>query len=311
MENEIKKLSFEPFWGLSSGHIQTILPTFMPSGRAPPSDSWVVSLKDGDKLSCEVSTPKNWVDTDPTIFLIHGLGGNHASSYMIRMSRKLYQKGNKVIRINLRGCGSGHGLAKKTHYGGNSQDVLEILETYQKWHSNSSMSLVGFSLGGNISLKLAGELGDRMTGLLKTCIAICPPLDLFESIKAIEKIRFYQRHYLKSLNPYVSHKFTTLFDLDHHITAPMWGYQSAMDYYQNCSSVYFIPKIRHSTRVLLTEDDPFIEASEIKKVHIPPSVKIYTTDFGGHLGLIGKKGNYWMDDLILHWIEDKFYPNEG
>ncbi len=299
-----EQLLFKPLSGFSSRHAQTILPSVMPPGIPPPSEPWILELSDQDRLSCQVSTPPSWERFDPTVLLVHGLGGSHTSGYMIRMARKLYYKGFKIVRVNLRGCGSGFGMAKKSHYGGNSQDVLEVLKAYDEKNPDSPLTLIGFSLGGNVSLKLAGELGEKMTGLVKKCIAICPPLDLFESVKAIEKNKFYQNYYLKSLNANFSHKFTSIFDMDHHITAPTWGYKSAIDYYQNCSSVYFIPKIQHRTFILLAEDDPFVNPLEIQKISVPPSVKVYTTKFGGHMGYIGPKGSYWMDELLLDWVED-------
>jgi uncharacterized protein len=297
-----QNLSFKPLLGFSSPHLQTILPSFLPPGKQAPSEPWIFTLSDGDRLSLEVSNPPEWQENHPTTFLIHGLGGDHTSSYMIRVTRKLYQKGHKVIRINLRGCGSGKGLSTKPYYGGNSQDILEILLHNQKEHKDSPTNIIGFSLGGNITLKLCGELEERLSSILNHCIAVCPPLDLFHAVQTIGKKPFYERYFLKSLTKQFYSPPPSMYLLDENITAPAWGYESALDYYQSCSSLFFIPKIKHKTRILFAKDDPFIDHTKIDMVSLPDAVQIYTTEQGGHMGFLGANGNYWMDDLLLEWL---------
>ncbi len=297
-----QNLPFKPLLGLSSPHMQTILPSFLPTGKEAPSKIWIFTLNDGDKLSLKVSKPPSWQESDPTTFLVHGLGGDHSSSYMIRMTRKLYEKGHKVIRVNLRGCGSGQGLSSKPYYGGNSQDLLEVLLANLKQHKDSPTNLVGFSLGGNITLKLSGELGADLSDILNHCIAVCPPLDLSHSSQTLGKKPFYERYFLKSLSKQFYNTPPSIFLLDENITAPTWGYENALDYYQRCSSLFFVPKIKHKARILFAKDDPFIDHTKINTISIPESVEVYTTNKGGHMGFIGENRRYWMDDLLLKWL---------
>ena len=298
-----EKLSFKPLRGLSSPHLQTILPSFLPVGKQPPSKPWIFTLSDGDILSLEVSKPPTWEKDHPTTFLVHGLGGDHTSSYMVRMTKKLYKKGHKVIRINLRGCGSGQGLSTKPYCGGNSQDLLEVLLENQKKNPSSPTNLIGFSLGGNITLKLSGELGTGLSSILNHCIAVCPPLDLFHSVQTIGKSPFYERYFLKSISKQFYNTPSSMYLLDDNITAPAWGYESALDYYQSCSCLFFLPKIKHKTRILLAEDDPFIDHKKAHTVLLPEAVEVYTTEKGGHMGFIGENRRHWMDDLLLDWID--------
>ena len=116
----------------------------------------------------KLSTPRGWQPQDPTAVLLHGLCGGHRSSYMQRLARKLWRSGLRAVRMNLRGCGSGRGLARYPYHSGRSADVLAVLESLLQTTPQSPATLIGFSLGGNIVLKLAGNYPPRC---LTTCSA--------------------------------------------------------------------------------------------------------------------------------------------
>lgn len=315
---QIHRLDFQPLPGLSSGHLQTIISTFRSPGDAPPSKTWLVKLDDGDLLSCEVSIPPNWNEGIKTVALVHGLGGSHLSHYMIRMSRKLYHNGYKVVRINLRGCGTGKGLSNLPYNAGNSHDVLRVLQELKLQTPTSDVALIGFSLGGNIVLKLAGELGEQAKEYVKNFIAVCPPLDIAEAVSLIEQRKFhiYHTYYLRKLCEQAREwirgdiKIKSISEFDAKITAPLWGYEGADDYYMKCSSVRFLPQIRHMSHLLFAEDDPFVKLNVLDGVSIPHQVKIWAAKRGGHLGFIGRApkehNSFWMDHLLLNWVEDNF-----
>lgn len=319
--NNCKALEFEPLIGFASKHVQTILPVYLPPGEAPPFTSWIVKLSQTDSLVCSVSIPPNWKKTDETVVLVHGLGGSDQSTYMIRMARKLYVKGIKVVRVNLRGCGLGKGLSKLPCHGGNSDDLLKVLEGCKDQASDSPITLVGFSLGGNLVLKLSGELGDKVSCLLKHSIAICPPLDLCQSSQLIrqKKLWVYHRHYLTSVfrqsDLWTEKRPSSLYEFDDKVTAPMWGYKGAFEFYQDASCMQFIPKIKHVTKILLTEDDPFVDCKRVKDLSLPKEVEVFITKKGGHMGFVGtslkKDDFYWMDQLLEDWItvEENSFKN--
>ena len=144
---KLNNLNFHPLPWMTSSHLQTIVSSFLHSGLPPPSKKWLIDLGHNDYLSCEVSIPIAWKQSDQTVVLVHGMGGSHSSGYMIRMSRKLYLKGNKVVRINLRGCGSGKGLSKLLYHGGTSGDVLKVIQSLKETAPFSEIVLIGFSLG--------------------------------------------------------------------------------------------------------------------------------------------------------------------
>jgi predicted alpha/beta-fold hydrolase len=312
---KIHKLNFQPFPGIASTHLQTIITSLLSPGNPPPSKQWLVDLGNDDCLSCEVSIPPHWKQSDQTVVLIHGMGGSHASGYMVRMAKKLYFKGSKVVRINLRGCGSGKGHSKLLYHAGTSNDILQVLQCLKKIAPISEVVLIGFSLGGNITLKLAGELGIEATALVKTFIAVCPPLDLAQTVGSLQETRnrFYELYYLKKVKSqaaaHAKEKFRnihTLFEFDDVITAPAWGYKGASEYYEDCSSVRFLPYIKQSTHLLFAQDDPFICLDRLQGVSLPDTLHIWVTERGGHMGFLGttaqKRSFYWMDDLLLNWV---------
>lgn len=316
---KIRKLNFEPLPGLSSGHLQTILHVYCPKGKPPPSKNLLVELDKTNQLSCEISTPLSWKEHHKTIALVHGLGGSHDSNYMIRLSRKFYQNGEKVIRINLRGCGSGKGLSHLPYNAGTSADILKVIQHLKKNSPASEIILIGFSLGGNIILKLAGELGTGAKNLIKTFIAVCAPLDLAHTLKTIERKRhaIYHSYFLKNMcrqaPVWISQRVKTIYEFDNLITAPLWGYRDADDYYQKCSSIQFLPEVRHNTHLVIAEDDPFICTERLKSLHLNHEVNLWSSKYGGHLGFLGRipktRDIYWIDHLLLNWVNSDLIAN--
>ena len=146
------ELPFDPFPFFSGSHQQTIFGSFFSFQLQPPSSRKLIELPDKDKISLEITTPKNWKPTNPTVIMLHGLCGSHKSPYLVRITKKLAKKGIRSVRFNLRGCGSGKGLAKGIYHCGRSEDVLVALKELKKEHPNSPIVLIGFSIGGSIAL---------------------------------------------------------------------------------------------------------------------------------------------------------------
>ncbi len=306
--NKYKTLDFKPFFGLSSKHLQMIISAFIPKGRAPPSHQWLIELGKEDKLSCEVSIPLEWKEANKTIVMVHGLGGNHSSSYMVRMARKFFKKGYKVVRINLRGCGSGKGLSKQPYSAGNSGDVLKVLQALKELAPSSEIFVIGFSLGANTILKLAGELGQDAEKIVKMFIAICPPFDLEHTVQLIEqkKHQLYHQYYLnrifKQSVPWTTQKFQSLYEFDDKITGPLSGFFGAKDYYQHCSSKHYLNGICATTHILCAEDDPFVSMQDLENIPMSKCVHLWTTRYGSHLGFLGRTKLQWLDLQLLDWV---------
>lgn len=317
-----KELPFDPYPFTGDPHTQTILGCYLSFVRSPPSSQKLVTLPDGDKISLEVTTPTKWTSSDLTVVFVHGLCGSHESPNLVRMASKLNAIGVRSIRFNMRGCGSGHGLCRRHYHSGRSEDLFECLKVIKQEHPESPIILVGYSLGGNIALKLAGELSHQAPYFLKAVIAVTPPVDLYASIQlmadpmnSIYETYFYR--VLRSGVHYLQKNFhegprivlpakMKIYEFDQLYTAPAAGFESAMDYYQKCSSMHLINDISIPCKILFSEDDPIICHHSLDHFELPSNIEVYKTKKGGHMGYLGsapgQEGFYWLDWVVKGWI---------
>ncbi len=308
--------------GLAHPHLQTVVAARLTWSWEPPSCTQLVPLADGDTLALEVSTPAAWQAWQPTVLLVHGLCGSHRSPYMQRLARKLLRHGLRAVRMNLRGCGSGTGLARQPYHSGRSADVLAVLHDLQQHTPDSAVTLVGFSLGGNVVLKLAGELHNAAPATLQHVIAVCPPVDLAACVRRLARPanRLYDAYFTRQLCADVVQRQQCFPDLppatlpptlslhafDECYTAPQCGFQDAADYYRQSSAAPLIPRIALPCHILCAADDPLIDTQVLTSSPLPPPVRLLCTRTGGHLGFLGlpgRTGGYRaMDAQLLAWI---------
>jgi predicted alpha/beta-fold hydrolase len=318
----IKELPFDPCPFFSHPHQQTCFSTLKYWISHPSSERGVISLSDGDKIVIESNTPKNWKNTDPTVLCLHGLCGSHLSSYLIRLVNRLDPLGIKTVRLNMRGCGSGKGLAKQIYHSGRSDDVLEVVQFLKREFPESPLIVIGFSLGGNIVLKMAGELSSSAQKLIDQVIAVSPPVDLLSSTILIRNAAnglyekyFYRRlrkdvlelHDLfKDLPPVHLPKNLSLYEFDRVYTVPRIGFSSIEEYYQKASSMYLVDQIEVPCKILFSEDDPIVSHKSLDEHDLPSNVEVYKTKKGGHMGYLGNpsssRGFYWLDSILEDWI---------
>lgn len=319
-----QELPFEPFSIFSNPNHQTILGSYLNFLWEPTSERKPVVLPDGDRIMVEVTTPKAWKPTDLTVVLVHGLCGSHRSPNLVRMVKRLEPLGIRGVRYNMRGCGSGRGYAKNIYHSGRSEDLFEVLKVLKKEHPDSPIVLIGFSLGGNIVLKLVGEMNVIGSKYLKGVIAVSPPVDLYSSVQMLgdPKNSIYERYFYKLLRADVHYRHKKfkdlpkirlprslkLYEFDQLYTAPFCGFKSAIDYYSKCSAAHVVEDISIPCRVLLSEDDPIIAPSSLDKYVLPSNISIFKTKKGGHMGYLGsprsEKGFYWLDSLLVDWIRE-------
>jgi uncharacterized protein len=325
---EEKKKDFNPIPFCSGHHGQTIMASLVRFEPWLRSVKHTFSLPDSDQLAMEITTPDGWDSSHPTVLLVHGLCGSHKSSNVVRLARKLHRQGLRSIRLNLRGCGSGKGLAKHYYHGGSSEDVLCAVKEIKKYAPNSPIILVGYSLGANIVLKLLGELGEDSKGLIEYGVSISPPADLKNSVHLMQQgcNQMYERYFIRLLIKDIEYRmkhfpelprvdlspWISVFEFDEYYIAPGIGYSSAFEYYENCSGKWFVPKIAVPCDILFARDDPIIDSNCLDDVAIPECVNIHKTNRGGHLGFLAhpREGFRWMDKMILNWIKAFLEPAE-
>jgi predicted alpha/beta-fold hydrolase len=315
---------FRPHFLLRGGHAQTLAGAYLPyAQRRYAARQHLVRLDDDDQLVLHDDCPADWQPGDRATLMLHGLAGCHESGYMQRISHKLCARGVRTFRMDLRGCGAGVHLARLPYHSGRSGDAAAALVELARLLPGSPVTLLGFSLGANITLKLLGELGHTPCGNLDSAMAVCPPIDLAACSRRISQpdSRRYDRFFLRLLlrqlsvrrharpdaeGPALVRRPRTLWEFDNAFTAVVCGFGTADNYYREASSSQFVPHIRLPTLVLAAHDDPMIPSRAWESVDVPTSVQVHLSDHGGHLGFVGRArvdaDRRWMDWRVVDWV---------
>lgn len=326
-ENILNKINYSPFHPISffgSGKAQTLLTVFYPSYfDRKPTHIETLTLPDKDQLVLMEYRPKTWRPGNRVMLLVHGLTGDYRSKYNVRLCREWLTAGYLVVRMNLRGCGPGAGLARHPYHSGRSEDTRFVLNWLFNRYPSSPVTQVGFSLGGNLTLKMAAEDGDKPTGNLDSIIAVSPPVDLHACSALLHKPenRIFEKYFVKTLMKDIAvtqahypdmpkldlDPSMPLFDFDNIYTAPFSGFRDAIDYYTQCSSGMILDRIKLPTLILYAKDDPFITIERFMYKMKAPNFDTLVTEAGGHLGWFGSssKGGHhrWMDGALTHWLQ--------
>jgi predicted alpha/beta-fold hydrolase len=313
---------FRPLPFLGNPHVQTVLAAVLtgPALRFPVRQR-SVRLTDGDQLLLHDSVPAAWRPGERITLLVHGLGGSHDSGYMRRMARRLLPRGVRVVRMDLRGCGAGMALARRPYHGGCSDDVRAAAEELVRESPTSPLVLVGFSLGGNIVMKLAGEAATRPLPQLERVAAVSPPIDLERcaALLARPHNRFYELHYVRDLlrqlrrrrllhadEPTVAFpRRMTMRLFDDLYTAPLWGFADAVDYYRRASALPGMGQVGVPALLLTARDDPFIAVESFERLKATGRRDVRILARGGHLGFLGRNstgGIRWAEQQVADWV---------
>ena len=317
------ELDFDPFFLFKSPIKQTIMGSLLCFSNEPKALIEYVLLPDKDQLAMHVSTPLNWNDNNLTVILVHGLCGSHRSTQLVRLSYKLLGYNIRTIRLDLRGCGSGRGLAQRTYHSGSCGDIFEAVKLIKNETPNSPIIVIGYSLGGNMVLKMAGDLKEKGKDYFKKVIALSPPVDLKKSVEHFEhpKNKLFLRYFSKLLKEEIEYRKRvfedfpkidlpnnmTITEFNEQFIVPFFGFKDLEDYYLKASAIYVIKDIKVNTKILFSEDDPLVYPNSLTDLEEhPENIEVYSTKNGGHLGYLGnprsKRGFYWLDSLLLDWI---------
>ncbi len=311
---------FRPLPGLANPHVQTVLANAMPrSHRRLRGSPRLVVLADGDRLVAHDNFPRRWREGDAWVLLVHGLAGSHASPYLERIARNLLKAGVATTRLDLRGAGEGLRHARKFYCAACTNDLHTVVMEFHQRFPGSPILVAGFSLGGNIVLRWAGEYAGQTPNTLAGLASVSAPVDMVRCSELIEKQPFYNRYYVRRLIDQV-HRHYALFpdlkrvqfpkkallrDFDEIYTAPNWGYASAFEYYRQASALPWLANLRVPTYLLTSRDDPFVWADSLREVSLSDAVKPHVTEHGGHLGYLGRDrfgGIRWFEAEIAHWL---------
>lgn len=315
---------FFPFPFLTNPHVQTVLGSFLSGVGSPyPTTPRLLRLDDGDHVALHESYPKCWRSGDPLAVLVHGLGGSHQSSYVQRVGGALYRRGVGVVRLDLRGAGFSLRHSRKFYNAANSEDLRAVAVQLQIEHPTSPLAVAGFSLGGNIVLKFAGEEAADPLPNLRAVAALAPPLDLVRCSEMMTRHPWYDAFYVRHLTRQVrehQHAFPdlppilfprglTLWQFDELYTAARWGYPDAKTYYRTASAAAFVPAIRVPAFLMTARDDPFVAVEPFERVAAMPNLSVHIVPHGGHLGFVGRDGLggiRWAETRLTEWMIARF-----
>ena len=251
------------------------------------------------------------------IVMVHGLEGSGDAGYMRSLSHAALRAGYAAHRFHMRTCGGTEALCTTLYHAGLTSDLVEVLRTLRA-EGRPPVFLVGFSLGGNVVLKLAGEFGDAARDLVCGVVAASTPLDLAACARRIADPdnHFYEARFVRRMRArlcatgrYRPEEFAgidTVIGLDDRFTAPSFGFGNAGNYYRTQSSIRFLAGIRVPALVIQAKDDTFIPFAiyEGPEVRNNPRLQLVITEYGGHLGFLGRRPHrFWLDDAIMEWIE--------
>lgn len=306
---------YSPPFPFTSGHIQTLYPTLF---RATPSTSPSrerIETPDGDFLDIDWHTvPEN--SSVRLAVVSHGLEGNARKKYPLGMARHLNSLGWDVICLNFRGCSGEPNRLKRFYHSGVTDDLHTVVTHGLEGGQYDTVALIGFSMGGNQTLKYLGEAPDKVPSQVQAAVAFSVPCDLGASSKRLERFEnsLYMRYFMRGLREKVATKaamfpkeidttgldsMRTFIPFDDKYTAPIHGFRDAADYYQQCSSGQFLKDIQIPTLLVQAKNDPFLPSVcypyEVGRKN--PNLYLEIPRYGGHVGFI-QRGNgniYWSE----------------
>lgn len=310
---------FKPNWLLSNPHLQTITPHLFRGTKPVIYKRERFTLSDGDFVDLDWSTSEN----DKLCLILHGLESNSNRGYIYGMVNTLKDHGFDAVVLNNRGCSGETNKLFKSYNSGFTNDTLEVLEYLSNKKSYAEINLIGFSLGGNVALKLAGEHSEHLNRNIHKIATVSVPCDLSATAKKLQekKNRIYHDRFLKSLKEKLLQKLPlfpnelsqekinavkTLTEFDDYYTARAFGFKDAEDYYNKCSSKPFLKFIKNKALIITALDDPFLtnDCMPLKEVENNENITFINPRQGGHVGFMQniRKKCYWHENVILRFL---------
>ncbi|MCA1626736.1 MAG: alpha/beta fold hydrolase [Acidobacteria bacterium] len=324
----LRAVPFRPHPLFRSGHAQTVLGYAWPRRfrlRSLRADKGrLFEVEPGVRLLVHCRWQKGERREHPTLLLVHGLEGSSSSVYVRSTGAKAFKAGFNVLRLNIRTCGGTEHLTPTLYNSSLSGDLRAVIDELISRDRLKSIFLGGFSLGGNMSLKLAGELSADAPEELRGVCAISPSIDLAACADAIERRSnwLYSRRFVKSLKRRMRHVHQlyperydldgidlvrTVRDFDARYTAVHGGFRDVDDYYARASSLPLLARIRIPVLIVHAQDDPFIPFDSFRHPSLAanPHVILLAPQHGGHVGFIAddsdSEDRFWAENRLVEF----------
>jgi len=318
--------SFTPPLLLRNAHVMTLAPRYWPrntSLRGIPQTERLFTTEPGTQLLgfCHWQ-PR--VSESLTLILVHGLEGCADSHYMRGIAAKAYRRGFNVVRMNQRTCGGTEHLTPTLYNSGLSSDYREIVRELATVDRLTHIWLAGYSMGGNLVLKAAGEMGGTVPALAGA-VAVCPNIDPTQCVAALEQPRnwIYHQHFLSRLKARMKRKawlfpekwdlramgsMKTISQFDDYYTARDGGYRDGADYYDRAGARHVLSRIAVPTLLITAQDDPFIPYALFTSPELSENqcITLLAPRHGGHCGFFSPSQNgedpYWAENRIVEFV---------
>jgi uncharacterized protein len=319
--------SFVPRRGLRNGHMMTLYAWAKARSfpQLPPPSSRHFDVEDGTQVLAHCHWQQDR-DAHPLLLALHGLEGSSSAHYMRGLANKAYARGFNVVLLNQRNCGGTEPLSTSLYHSGLTADADFVLRELVDTDGIRDAVVAGYSLGGNLALKLAGDYGDAPPAELRGVCAVSPVLDLAACVDALERRQniVYQWNFVRGLRARMRRKsrthpdrFTvdglrairTVRQFDEAYTAPHFGFEGASDYYHRASALRVIDRIRVPALVLTAADDPFVPLAPFADPAITsnPNIELIVTRHGGHCGFVTVEtadgDGYWAEQQIVQFAQ--------
>jgi predicted alpha/beta-fold hydrolase len=309
---------------LRGGHIQTVANFFLRRRTAPPpGEKRLIEVESGVKVLCHCHWQPDRKNA-LTVIIVHGLEGSSESPYMLGIAAKGMAAGMNVVRMNQRNCGGTDALSATLYHSGRSQDIAAVAQNLLHQDQISRFALVGFSMGGNLVLKLAGEWGSQGPPQFRAVVAVCPSMNLAASADALHLAgnRLYEYYFMWQLRRRLRMKarlfpgsfdtarlrgVATLREFDDKITAYYCGFQGASDYYERSAAANVVDRISVPTLILHAANDPFIRIlpETRQKILSNPNIAFVETKDGGHCSFLAKPDGddgRWAERRVVEFL---------
>ena len=311
---------------LRNGDLQTIVARYWPTPFR--QEQWLCEEKyfrtsPDVKVLAHLDTPPGG-ESNGTIVAVHGLTASSEAPYMLHLAQAALESGMSVVRLNVRNCGGTEHLAPTLYHSGLTEDLHSIVEQL----APKPLVLVGFSMGGNMVLKAAGEWGGKPPSHVKGVCGVSVPIRLKDCVRRLgtPRNRYYELRFLRQLRRTVRAKqrimperFSALrpdkasgiYEFDDQVTAPAFGFRDADDYYDQSSSSGFLEHIRVPALLIQAKDDPFIpfEVFDDGLFSRNPFLQLVATDHGGHVGFLARQApRFWAQHLVTRFAKELLKP---
>lgn len=315
----IRTSTFKPPWWLRNPHLQTIWGPLMRHQDLPALQPERLELPDGDFT--DIVWGEGASVEAPIVLLLHGLGGSIDSHYIHGILTALRNRGWRPLFIHFRGCSGELNRKPGSYHFGFTDDLNYIAEIVRQRFPAAPLCAIGYSLGGNVLLKWAAA---QKECLLTAVVAVCVP---FRPAAMVAKLnrglsRYYQSRFVRELRAFYlrKHKVMTLHldeksvqsietlrEWDEKVTAPMWGFENADDYYQRSSSLNELHQLTTPTLIIHAADDPFMTESCLPEDgQLSPNITVEISQGGGHVGFINGQWpwqpRYWLEERIPEFL---------